>query len=227
MELVSPVVGRRERSKLDKRRRISEAARAVFTEFGYERANMREIAKRAGVATGTLFLYAPDKRNLLLWILNDDLEAVTKASFEDLARDHHDAALLDQLVFVFEARYRYWGTDPELSLHALQELIVARDVEPGHLNHFASYQQRRLVLKARLAEVIAEQQRRGRIDPATDGDLLARLVLAIYNAAVRAWLREAAPDLALGVAELRLLLALAIAGCTPKMNARDAAGRSN
>jgi AcrR family transcriptional regulator len=227
MDVVSPVVGRRERSKLDKRRRISEAARAVFNEFGYERANMREIAKRAGVATGTLFLYAPDKRNLLLWILNDDLEAVTTASFEDLARDHHDAGLLDQLVFVFEARYRYWGADPELSLHALQELIVARDIEPAELNHFASYQERRVVLKARLAELIAEQQRRGRIDPAADRDVLARLVLAIYNAAVRSWLREATPDVALGVAELRLLLALAIAGCAPKMNARDAAGRSN
>jgi ribosomal protein S14 len=55
MESATAVPGRRERSKLDKRHRIGEAARAVFNEFGYERANMREIAKRAGVATGTIF----------------------------------------------------------------------------------------------------------------------------------------------------------------------------
>src|SRR5665213_4268005 len=142
MELA--VSGRRESSKLDKRRRISEAARAVFTEFGYARANMREIAKRAGVATGTLFLYSPDKRNLLLWILNDDLDAVTETSFASLETVHPDDDLLAQLVFVFEARYHYWGADSDLALHALQELIIARDV-PG--SHLAPYQQRRLILQ--------------------------------------------------------------------------------
>jgi AcrR family transcriptional regulator len=227
MELASPVVGRRERSKLDKRRRISEAARAVFTEFGYERANMREIAKRAGVATGTLFLYAPDKRNLLLWILNDDLEDVTATSFADLERDHGDADLLDQLLFVFEARYRYWGADPDLSLHALQELIVARDVEPAQVSHLTSYQERRVLLTQRIADVVRAQQRRGRIDPATDPVVFARLALAIYNAAVRTWLRGVAPDLEHGIAELRLLLALAIAGSAPRTSGRDVAGRSN
>jgi AcrR family transcriptional regulator len=227
MELATPVVGRRERSKLDKRRRISEAAREVFTESGYERANMREIAKRAGVATGTLFLYAPDKRNLLLWILNDDLEVVTESAFADLESEHGADGLLDQLVFVFEARYRYWGADPGLSLHALQELIVARDVEPPQISHLTAYRERRVLLRSRLLAVIETQQRRGNVDPSADCDVFARLVLAIYNAAIRAWLREDSPELSAGVAELRLLLAAAIAGCAPKTSARDAAGRSN
>ena len=227
MELATPAIGRRERSKLDKRRRISEAAREVFTECGYERANMREIAKRAGVATGTLFLYAPDKRNLLLWILNDDLDVVTESAFADLARRHAADGLLDQFVFVFEARYRYWGADPGLSLHALQELIVARDVEPPQSSHLSAYRERRVVLKARLVEVIEAQQRRGNVDPATDSDVFARLVLAIYNAAIRRWLREDSPELAAGVAELRALLSAAIDGCAPKTSARGAAGRSN
>jgi AcrR family transcriptional regulator len=227
MESATPVVGRRERSKLDKRRRISEAARAVFTEYGYERANMREIAKRAGVATGTLFLYAPDKRNLLLWILNDDLEDITESAFAELESEHAADGLLDQLMFVFAARYRYWGADPGLSLHALQELIVARDVEPPQISHLTAYRERRVLLKTHVIAVIEEQQRRGNVDRATDCDVFARLVLAIYNAAIRAWLREDAPGLSAGVAELRLLLASAMAGCAPRTNARGAAGRSN
>jgi AcrR family transcriptional regulator len=227
MELATPVVGRRERSKLDKRRRISEAAREVFTEFGYERANMREIAKRAGVATGTLFLYAPDKRNLLLWILNDDLEDVTETAFADLEREHAGDGLLDQLAFVFAARYRYWGADPGLSLHALQELIVARDVEPPQSSHLSAYRERRVLLKTHVVAVVEAQQQRGNVDHATDCDVFARLVLAIYNAAIRSWLRDDSPNVEEGVAELRLLLALAIAGCAPKTSARGAAGRSN
>jgi AcrR family transcriptional regulator len=215
MESTLPPVGRRERSKLDKRKRISAAARAVFNEFGYARANMREIAKRAGVATGTLFLYSPDKRNLLLWILNDDLEEVTTATFGALERDHASESLLDQLLFIYEARYRYWGADPDLSLHALQELIISRDtgVQPVS-THMASYQARRVLMFDRLRDVVSAQQRAGTIDPTVDPDLIGRMMMAIYNAAIRTWLRSAGtPDLASGVDELRRLLSLALHGC--------------
>jgi AcrR family transcriptional regulator len=211
MELAVP--GRRERSKLDKRRRISEAARAVFTEFGYERANMREIAKRAGVATGTLFLYAPDKRNLLLWILNDDLADITETSFASLAVAHPDADLLTQLLYVFEARYQYWGTDPDLSLHALQELVIARDVQATPASHLAPYLLRRLALQDQIVTLVRTQQRCGRIVAGEDPAGIARLILAVYNSAVRDWLRAADANAAQGIAELRELLQLALQGC--------------
>lgn len=211
MELALP--GRRERSKLDKRRRIGEAARAVFTEFGYERANMREIAKRAGVATGTLFLYAPDKRNLLLWILNADLDDVTETSFASLTAAQPDAGLLTQLLFVFEARYRYWGADPDLSLRALQELVIARDVQATPASHLAPYLLRRLALQERIEALVRAQQRRGRIVASEDPAGIARLILAVYNSAVRDWLRVAGADTARGIAELRELLQLALRGC--------------
>jgi AcrR family transcriptional regulator len=215
MESSLPPVGRRERSKLDKRMRISAAARAVFNEFGYARANMREIAKRAGVATGTLFLYSPDKRNLLLWILNDDLEEVTTATFGALERDHSGDSLLDQLMFIFEARYRYWGADPDLSLHALQELIISRDAGTTPVSsHLASYQARRVLMFDRLRDVVAAQQRAGFIDAEVDPDVIGRMTMAIYNSAIRTWLRSAeTPVFETGVAELRRLLALALHGC--------------
>ncbi len=77
----------RERNKAERRRRVLEAARAVFLEHGYEAATTREIAARAGVAVGTVFVYARDKRDLLMTIVNDDLEAVTDESFAVLDGD--------------------------------------------------------------------------------------------------------------------------------------------
>ncbi len=208
----SAVLGRREIGKLDKRRRINEAARAAFTEFGYERANMREIAKRAGVATGTLFLYAPDKRNLLLWILNDDLDQVTETSFAALATTHASGGLLEQLLYVFEARYRYWGADPDLSLHALQELILARDVAATRATHLVNQQRRQLHLLERITRIVRAQQERGELRASEDPQTIARLVLAIYNAELRTWLRSGEVDLERGIGELRGLLRLAIDG---------------
>lgn len=226
MESGAVVLHRREHGKLDKRRRIGEAARAAFTECGYKGANMREIAKRAGVATGTLFLYAPDKRSLLLWMVNDDLERLTEETFADGAaavRAHDD--LLEQFLYVFEARFRYWGTDRDLALNALQELTTKN----GRLaagTHLAHYDDRLYVVREHLTELVRAQQARGRIRPSTDPDAVAQLVLMIYNAAIRSWLRNDEIGLEDALAELRKLLCLALEGCSGPIG-RGAGGTSN
>ena len=57
--------GLRARGKRERRRRLREAAHKVFLERGYEGATTREIAARAEIAIGTLFIYATEKRDLL------------------------------------------------------------------------------------------------------------------------------------------------------------------
>lgn len=43
---------------------IQEAARSVFYESGYKEAKIKEIAKRATVSVGTVYLYFPSKKSL-------------------------------------------------------------------------------------------------------------------------------------------------------------------
>src|SRR5215472_8899406 len=73
-----PFSGLREQNKIDKRRRIGEAARALFIERGFDDTTTREIALRAGVGIGTVFTYAENKRDLLFLIANDDLDEVSR-----------------------------------------------------------------------------------------------------------------------------------------------------
>jgi AcrR family transcriptional regulator len=212
MEPASAVLRRRENGKLDKRRRINEAARAVFTEFGYKRASMREIARRAAVATGTLFLYAPDKRNLLLWIINDDLARVTAATFEDVQTGRVPRDLLEQLMYMFEARYRYASTHPELSLHALQEIVIRPNVNGVKVTD-SEHNRHVFIMREHVTQLVREHQQHGRIRASEDADAITRLVLAIYHSAIRNWLRDSNGNVAQGVAELRHLVRLAIQGC--------------
>jgi hypothetical protein len=66
----------------------------------------------------------------------------------------------------------------------------------------------------RLRDVVAAQQRAGFIDSEVDPDVIGRMTMAIYNSAIRTWLRSAeTPVFETGVAELRRLLALALHGC--------------
>lgn len=50
----------------DKKERIIGAARARFRRFGIKKTSMREIAKDAGMAVGTLYLYFKNKDDIVL-----------------------------------------------------------------------------------------------------------------------------------------------------------------
>lgn len=49
---------------MDKREKIIQAAVGVFGESGFDAASMADIAAKAGVAKGTLYLYFPSKEQL-------------------------------------------------------------------------------------------------------------------------------------------------------------------
>jgi AcrR family transcriptional regulator len=61
---------RRERNKRDKLARIVAAARALFQTQGYDKTTTQQIARAAEIASGTLFLYAKSKEDLLLYRLS-------------------------------------------------------------------------------------------------------------------------------------------------------------
>ena len=50
----------------DKRQRILKAARRRFRYYGFRKTTMHEVARDAGVAVGTLYLYFQDKDDLLV-----------------------------------------------------------------------------------------------------------------------------------------------------------------
>lgn len=67
------VLGRRERNKAEKRRRIAASAAGLFAEQGYARTTTQQVAVAADVADGTVFRYATTKPELLLMVLNEQL----------------------------------------------------------------------------------------------------------------------------------------------------------
>lgn len=62
-------------SKNIKRKNIADAARELFTEFGYKSVSMDQIAQKAGVAKGTLYLYYKDKNDLLFKLTEELLDS--------------------------------------------------------------------------------------------------------------------------------------------------------
>ena len=120
----APSGGRREANKADKRRRILSAARQLFTERGFDATTTSEIARAAGIGTGTLFLYVRSKEDLLVAVF---LEDVGRAWDEAFASIKTDAPLLEQLTSAFCHMVSYHEKDPALSRAFLRELIFVSE----------------------------------------------------------------------------------------------------
>lgn len=70
MPVVPKPLGRRERNKQAKLERITAAAGELFAEHGVDEVTTQQVADAADVGTGTLFLYARTKGELLLLVQN-------------------------------------------------------------------------------------------------------------------------------------------------------------
>ncbi len=66
-----------------RRNQILDAAMKVFAEKGFDRATIRDIAKTAGIADGTIYNYFDNKEGLLIGIINRLREA-TLVQFEHM-----------------------------------------------------------------------------------------------------------------------------------------------
>jgi TetR/AcrR family fatty acid metabolism transcriptional regulator len=71
--------------RADKRSLITDAAVEVFAEKGFHQARVSDIARRAGVADGTIYLYFKNKEDLLLSIFEEKMDLLLEGLGEALA----------------------------------------------------------------------------------------------------------------------------------------------
>jgi AcrR family transcriptional regulator len=211
---------RRDINKADKRRRIREAALALFSAQGYEATTLRQIARRARVALGTLSLYADDKRDLVLLIFN---EMVPKVIDDAAASANKKAMLLDKLVTFFGAFYENISRNFTLARihHQLNFYSTGR--------HTVEYNALRARVFTMLEEIVRQAQRSGEIGSREDPALIARYVFFCYSAAVRWWVASERPNLRAGLADLRQMLQLQIHGLSamPRVKAKGKSPRKS
>ena len=72
-------MGLRERKKQQTRELLAETARRLFTERGFERVSVAEIAREADVSEKTVFNYFPTKEDLVYWRLETFEEELLEA----------------------------------------------------------------------------------------------------------------------------------------------------
>src|SRR5215470_2726160 len=84
----------------DKRERILAAAERVFARCGFFAARVSEIAKDAGVADGTIYLYFKSKDDLLISLFENRMKQVNEALRAAIA-DQPPAAQLRAFIHTY------------------------------------------------------------------------------------------------------------------------------
>src|SRR3989454_8372334 len=108
----------RESRSNDKRSRILDAAIRVFAERGFHSATVAEIARAAGVADGTIYLYFKGKDDLLLRLFDEKMTGLVAEMKAAVAQERSAAEKLKRFIQLHLALER----NPELASVLIVEL---------------------------------------------------------------------------------------------------------
>lgn len=202
-------LGTREAKKLDKERRIKEAAMTLFKQKGYENATIREITKLADVGIGTIFRYATNKRDLLFFIYND-----LRADFPVMTLElvPADIPLAKQLELFFGQLIGFFASQPDLARDILREAAL---YDSGL--QVERYWQIRNAAEQELFLILTRAQEQGRFSTDVDVRCLTTLLFDIYRSALRRWELTDGCNVDVGLDMVRPLFRLALSG----VGARD------
>jgi AcrR family transcriptional regulator len=182
-------------ARVDPARRaaVIDAAEAEFGAHGFSNGSLNVIARRAGVAKGSLFQYFADKRDLYAFIADVASQRV-RAFVETTIRELDPSrSFFDFLTDLLDAWVAYYAEHPrERALHAAATLEVDTDARISVRNVI-----HRHYLEV-LRPLVSEAHRRGDLREDSDTDALLSLLLMIFpHLALAPYMRGLDPILGL------------------------------
>lgn len=120
-----------ERRKDARPQELLAAALDQFVERGYAATRLEDVAKRAGVSKGTLYLYFTNKEELFKAVVRGTIVEVIGEAEQDAADfEGHSAALMRELLM------RWWSQCCSSQLAGITKLMFAEGNNFPELAHF-------------------------------------------------------------------------------------------
>lgn len=169
----------RETSKTDKRARILDAAVRVFAERGFFTATVAEIARAAGVADGTIYLYFKSKDDLLLRLFDEKMSDLLAEARAAVAAEDSARAQLRRFIHLHFALVE---RNPDLASVLIVELRQSaqflKGLEKAKLSAYLDV----------IAQVVRTGQERGELDPQISPATAKRAIFGALDELALGWL---------------------------------------
>jgi TetR/AcrR family fatty acid metabolism transcriptional regulator len=169
------IANRRDELKYDA---ILRAAITVMAQAGYHHAQISRIAKVAGVADGTVYLYFKNKEDILISLIRSCISQIVKRSTEELLSGMKAAEKLSRLVALY---FGELGSDADLAM-----------VTQVHLRQVDANIRRQIgdIMKPfydTLDEVVNQGIEEGFFRPGINRRLARRMLFGTMDETVTAW----------------------------------------
>lgn len=172
----------------DKRDRILSAAERIFARHGFFTARVSEIAKEAGVADGTIYLYFKSKDDLLISLFEHRMKQVNDVLRATVAATA-GAAPSEQLRALIRTYLKLVHDEPAAAEVLTIELRQSSKFMKEYANpQFADF------LRL-LGGVIAAGQERGELDAGIPAHVAARMIFGMLDELALAWVLARQPSI--------------------------------
>ncbi len=136
-ESVEPVIPRRERRKQARPGELLDAALDLFVEKGFAATRVDEVAARAGVSKGTLFLYFASKEELFKAVVRENLGRQMSAGAAEIAA--YTGPTGDLLIRLMQ---QWWARYGATKASGISKLILS---EASNFPEIADFYQQEVV----------------------------------------------------------------------------------
>lgn len=199
--------GIREKKKRKTKKAILNAAISLFGKKGYEQTSMAALAQKAGVGKSTIYTYFKTKRELLIAFCEEELAYVYKEIDE---QTNLDATLVEQLLTIFMAEFRFVTKNKEFGRLFMRETVFPKELTVEHSHELDS---RYIAL---LFTIFKKSQQRGELRKDRELLFMAGHFYALYLLTVSSWYSgrlQTEEDVAEG---MKMLFQQAMEGLKPK-----------
>lgn len=168
----------RDTKKNDKRKRIEKAVIEVMARNGFDRTTVSQVAKSAGVADGTIYLYFKNKEDLLLKTLDE----ITERFIHDgLKVVEATLAPIERIERFAELHLRSLGADEHLAcifqIELRSNMRLMRHFSESKLRQYFKY----------LESYISDAQSAGQIRKDINPWMTAKILFGALDKAATNW----------------------------------------
>ncbi|UXH76470.1 TetR/AcrR family transcriptional regulator [Roseateles amylovorans] len=107
----------RQRRKEARPQELLDAALALFVEKGFAATRSEEVAARAGVSKGTLYLYYPSKEELFKAVVRESIGTKIAEGVEELGK--HQGSMADLVAWMLREWWERMGLTPAGGIHKI------------------------------------------------------------------------------------------------------------
>ena len=169
----------------ERRSAILEAAIDTFAERGFHHARVSDVARKAGVADGTIYLYFKSKDDLLISLFEEKMEQIVE-TFR-LEVNHFESAQ-DRIKCFIQLHLKMVAERPALAEVMTVELRQsAKLMREYKAPQFGAY-------LALLGDIISYGQERGEINQDFDPSLTRRIIFGALDELSLYWVSSKRPQ---------------------------------